>query len=270
MTPRDGALSAILKRENGIVAAALLALVLLAWAYLAWLAAQMSAPAMASMPGMPAMPGMAAPVFAPWTPAHVLFMFAMWAVMMVGMMTPSAAPMILIYGQVARQAQTLGRGFAPAGWFAAGYLLSWTAFALAATGAQYGLESLALMTPMMAVSSKALGAAVLIAAGVYQWTPIKDSCLAHCRAPLSFVQHHGGFKPGISGSVRLGALHGAYCIGCCAALMALLFVAGIMNLLWIAALMIFVLAEKVLPGGRTLSRLAGLAMIAAGVWLLAA
>jgi predicted metal-binding membrane protein len=267
--PPDGALSAILKRENLVVAFALFLLTLLAWV-LAWLAAQMNAP----MAGMASMPGMdmsaMAPVFMPWTAAHFLFMFAMWAVMMVGMMTPSAAPMILIYGQVARQARTLGRDFAPAGWFAAGYLVSWTLFALAATAAQYGLERLALLTPMMASANKFFGAAVLVVAGIYQLTPLKDSCLAQCRAPLSFVQRHGGFRPGILGSLRLGALHGVYCIGCCGALMALLFVVGVMNLLWIAGLMIFVLAEKIVPGGRYFGRLAGVAAILAGGWLLAA
>jgi predicted metal-binding membrane protein len=267
--PFDGALAAILRRENLVVAGALFVLTLLAWAYVAWLAHMMDA----SMPDMAAMPGMdmssMAPAFTAWSPAHFLFMLTMWAVMMVGMMTPSAAPMILIYGQVARQARTLRSNFAPAGWFAAGYLLSWTLFALAATAAQFGLERAALLTPMMASASKYFGGAVLILAGTYQWMPLKDSCLAQCRAPLAFVQRHGGFRPGIGGSLRLGALHGAYCIGCCGALMALLFVVGVMNLLWIAGLMIFVLAEKIVPGGRILGRLAGLAAIAAGCWILA-
>jgi predicted metal-binding membrane protein len=225
---------------------------------------------MPGMNGMVAMKmgGALTPRFSRWSPAHFLFMFAMWGVMMVGMMTPSASPMILIYGQVARQARTLGRAFAPAGWFAAGYLLTWTLFALVATAAQYGLERGALLTPMMTSANKFFGAGVLIAAGLYQWTPLKDSCLAQCRTPLSFVQRHGGFRPEILGSLRLGALHGAYCIGCCGALMALLFVLGVMNLFWIAALMILVLAEKILPAGRVLGRVAGFAAFAAGVWLL--
>ncbi|HEY2444961.1 MAG TPA: DUF2182 domain-containing protein [Rhizomicrobium sp.] len=270
MTPSEDALSAILKRENWVVAAALFVLTLLAWAYVVWLAAGMSAPAAAPMGDMPGMPGMESisPSIAPWTASHFLFLFAMWAVMMVGMMTPSAAPMILIYSQVARQAGTLGRPFAPAGWFALGYLSCWLLFALAASGAQYGLEHASLLTPMMAVASRYFGGAVLIVAGAYQWTPLKESCLAQCRAPLSFVQRHGGFQSGIAGSLRLGALHGLYCIGCCWALMAILFVAGIMSLVWIAMLMIFVLAEKVVPGGRILTRLAGLAAIGAGVWVL--
>jgi predicted metal-binding membrane protein len=268
----DGALGAILKRERVVVAAALAAITLLAWAYVLWLAARMNAPAM-DMSGMGDMAGMdmgamMQPAFVAWTPAHFLFMFAMWAVMMVGMMTPSAAPMILIYAQVAYQAATLGRSFVSAAWFAGGYLLVWTAFAFLATLAQWGLERAALLSPMMESSSHIFGGAVLIAVGVFQWLPIKHACLAQCRAPLSFVQQHGGFKPEISGALRLGALHGAYCVGCCWALMALLFVGGVMNLLWIAGLMIFVLLEKIIPGARYFSRVAGLAAIAAGVWML--
>jgi predicted metal-binding membrane protein len=272
VTPSESTLSAVLKRDNLIVGSALFLLTLLAWASVLWFAAQMKASAtdMSDMPGMAGMnmSGAMAPGFWPGGPAHFLFMFAMWSVMMIGMMTPSASPMILIYGQVARQARTLGRDFASAGWFATGYLLGWTLFALVATTVQYGLDRVALLTPMMASANRFFGAAVLIAAGLYQWTPLKDSCLTQCRAPLSFVQRHGGFRSGILGSLRLGALHGAYCIGCCWALMALLFVIGVMNLFWIAALMILVLLEKILPGGRMLGRLAGLAAVVGGVWLL--
>jgi predicted metal-binding membrane protein len=270
VTPQEGPLSAILKHENLIVGSALFLLTLLAWISVIWLAGQMQAP----MPGMSEMPGMdrgaLTPGFAPWSLIHFFFIFAMWSVMMIGMMTPSASPMIFIYGQVARQARTLGRAFAPPGWFAAGYLSSWTLFALAATAAQYGLERAALLTPMLASANKYFSGGVLIAAGLYQWMPLKDSCLTQCRAPLSFVQRHGGFQPRALGSLRLGVLHGAYCIGCCGTLMALLFVAGVMNLLWIAALMIFVLAEKVIPGGRLFGRLAGIAAFACGVWSVAA
>jgi predicted metal-binding membrane protein len=222
---------------------------------------------MGDMQGMD-MSAMMQPAFVAWTLPHFLFMFAMWAVMMVGMMTPSAAPMILIYAQVAHQAATLGKSFVSAAWFASGYLLVWTGFAFLATLAQWGLERMALLSPMMESSSHIFGGAVLIAVGVFQWLPIKQACLAQCRAPLAFVQQHGGFKPDISGALRLGVLHGAYCVGCCWALMALLFVGGVMNLLWIAGLMIFVLLEKIIPGARYFSRAAGLAAIAAGVWML--
>jgi predicted metal-binding membrane protein len=262
----DAALLSVLKRDRLVVGAALALITIAAWAYVLWLAGTMSVP---TMPTMSSMRGMdMAPQFAPWTFAHALWAFAMWAIMMVGMMTPSAAPMVLLYAQVARQAHTLGRGFAPAGWFAAGYLFAWTSFAALAVFAQYALERAALLSPMMVSASHRFGGAVLIAAGLYQLTPVKYACLAQCRSPLGFVQRHGGFRADAAGSLRLGLLHGLYCIGCCWALMALLFVGGVMNVLWIAALAILVLGEKVLPGGPVLTRIAGMAAIAAGIWMM--
>jgi predicted metal-binding membrane protein len=267
-----GALSSLLKREQMVVGAALLTIAVLAWTYMLGLAAGMNA-ASAGMAGMDmqAMPGMdmMEPQFRAWTPALFGFMFSMWTVMMVGMMLPSAAPMILIYTQVARQATTLGKTFVSAGWFTAGYLAAWIAFSLAATSAQWALEEAALLSPMMVSVSSIFGGIVLINAGIYQFTPVKDACLDRCRSPLSFVQQHGGFKGDAYGAARLGVLHGFYCIGCCWVLMALLFVGGVMNILWIAGLMIFILLEKVLPGGRYLTRLAGVAVAAAGVGMLA-
>lgn len=255
----DAALAAVLKRDRAIVFAALAAVTALAWAYVLWLAAAMDM----------SMPATMAPGFAPWAATHLLFVFAMWAVMMTGMMTPSAAPMILLYTQVARQAATLGKPFAPAAWFAGGYLAVWTLFALAATLAQFGLERAALISPMMAVTSRPLGGVILIGAGLYQWTPLKNACLAACRAPLVFVQRRGGFKADALGSFELGIRHGAYCLGCCWLLMTILFAGGVMNLLWIAGLAILVLAEKVLPRGPLLARLAGACAAVAGAWLIA-
>jgi predicted metal-binding membrane protein len=194
-------------------------------------------------------------------------MFAMWAVMMVAMMTPSVAPMVLVHARVARQALEREKPFAATGWFVAGYLLAWTGFAAAATAAQWALEFAMLLTPAMAVRNT-FGGAVLIAAGLYQWTPLKDACLKQCQSPLVFMQRHG-LPADVRGSLVLGAQHGIYCIGCCWALMLLLFVGGVMNLLWIAAVAVFVLLEKVLPAGRLLSRAAGMGLIAAGVWLVA-
>jgi predicted metal-binding membrane protein len=176
--------------------------------------------------------------------------------------------MILIYARVGRQAAREGKPFAASGWFAGGYLLAWTTFSLIATSAQWALERAALLTPMMESASNRLGAAVLILAGVYQWAPLKDACLSHCRSPLLFIQQHGGFRHEPLGALALGFRHGIYCIGCCCALMALLFVGGIMNLFWIATLAILVLLEKVMPFGRVIARAAGLAFIAGGVWLL--
>jgi predicted metal-binding membrane protein len=264
----DAALLSVLKRDRLVVGAALALVTLAAWSYVLWLAAAMSAAAPA-MPGMDmTMAGAMAPGFARWTLARAVLVFAMWAVMMIGMMMPSAAPMVLLYAQVARQAKTLGRTFAPAGWFASGYLLAWTCFAALATLAQAALEHAALLSPAMASANRWFGGAVLIAAGLYQLTPLKHACLTQCRAPLQFVQRHGGFRAGAWGSLRLGTLHGFYCIGCCWALMALLFVGGVMNLVWIAGIAIFVLGEKVLPGGAMFGRLAGMAAVAAGVWVM--
>lgn len=264
----DATLTAVLKRDRAVVLAALIALAAIAWAYVLWLAARMYAqPDMSSM-DMAQMAAMMSPGFAPWTFGHALFIFAMWSVMMVGMMTPSAAPMILIYTQVARQANTLGKPFASAAWFAGGYLAAWALFAALATAAQYGLERAALLSPMMAGTSRIFGGAILIAAGLYEWTPLKHACLSRCRAPLAFIQRHGGFQSGGPGSLRLGFVHGIDCIGCCWALMALLFVGGVMNPLWIAGLTIFVLVEKLLPGARYISGLAGALAFGAGIWLI--
>ena len=213
------------------------------------------------------MAGMMMPGLAVWSSGDALFMFTMWAVMMVAMMTPSVTPMILVHARVARQALEKGKPFAPTSWFAAGYVLAWVGFAAAATAAQWALERAALLTPAMAASSNVLGGAVLIAAGLYEWTPVKDACLAQCQSPLLFLQRHGGFRADIRGSLSLGARHGFYCIGCCWALMLLLFVGGVMNVVWIAAIAVLVLLEKVMPRGRMLARAAGAALILGGVWL---
>ncbi len=195
-------------------------------------------------------------------------MFVMWVVMMVGMMTPSVAPMVLIYARVARHASAKGKPFAATIWFAGGYLFAWTGFSFCATVVQWALERTLLLTPMMTSSSNLFGGRILIAAGLYQWTPIKDACLSKCQAPLSFIQRHGGFQREPLGSVRIGVQHGLYCIGCCWALMALLFVGGVMNILWIVAIAMFVLLEKVIPSGRTISRIAGAGLLGAGIWML--
>ena len=256
-----------------MVFAALAVVTALAWAYVLWLGASMapsSAPADMTMNGM-AMDGMAdtlAPVIRPWGAATVATMFAMWAVMMVGMMTPSAAPMILLYAAVGRKAVEGGAPFASTGWFFAGYILVWLVFSALATGAQWALTSLVLLTPMMAASSAILGGVLLVAVGLYQWTPVKAACLKACQAPLSFLMAHGGFRGDPAGAVGLGLSHGLYCLGCCFALMALLFVGGVMNVLWIAGLTILILLEKIVPTGRLVSRISGALIGAAGVWLL--
>lgn len=266
----DIALEAVLRRDRVIVLAALAAVTALAWADLVWLANDMAMDGM-DMTGfrmIPAGQGLMMPASAPWQPVEFVYVFLMWVVMMIGMMTPSVAPMILIYARVGRQAEAQGTPFAASGWFAAGYMLAWAAFSLAATSAQWGLERLALLTPMMESASNMLGGLVLIVAGVYQWTPLKHACLSYCQSPLTFIMRHGGFRPEPGAALALGFRHGSYCIGCCWALMALLFVGGVMNLLWIAALAALVLIEKAVRFGDIVARVAGLASIAAGLWLL--
>jgi predicted metal-binding membrane protein len=266
----DTALEAVLRRDRAVVIVALAVITALAWADLAWLAGDMAMGGM-DMTGyrmIPAGRGLMMPADAPWQPIEFGYVFVMWLVMMIGMMMPSAAPMILIYARVGRQAASEGKPFASSVWFAGGYLLAWTAFSLVATSAQWALERAALLTPMMESASNRLGAAVLILAGVYQWVPLKDACLSHCRSPLLFIQQHGGFRREPIGALALGFRHGIYCIGCCWALMALLFVGGVMNLFWIATLAILVLFEKVVPFGRVVARAAGLVLIAGGVWLM--
>src|SRR6202166_2575942 len=231
----DTALEAVLRRDRAVVIVALAVITALAWADLAWLAGDMAMGGM-DITGyrmIPAGRGLMMPADAPWQPMEFAYVFVMWVVMMIGMMMPSAAPMILIYARVGRQAAMQGKPFAAIVWYAAGYLLAWTSFALAATSAQWALERAALLTPMMAGASNIFGGAVLIAAGLYQWTPLKHVCLRQCQAPLQFIQRHGGFRRDAKGAIVLGARHGAYCIGCCWALMALLFVGGVMNVLWI-------------------------------------
>ena len=229
-------------------------LALLSWAYLAWLAADMSS-----------LVGGMAPRLRAWTPAEFVLVFLMWAIMMVAMMLPSAAPMILLHARVQRQAGTAATHLAT--WtFTAGYLVAWSVFSLGATALQWGLEKAALLSPMMVTTDHRLGAAVLAVAGGYQLTPLKHACLEHCRSQLHFVSQH--WRPGAGGALRMGLHHGAYCIGCCWFLMALLFVGGVMNLVWIAVIAGFVLVEKVAPHGRRVARASGVVLIVAALFLL--
>ncbi|PMS37414.1 putative metal-binding membrane protein [Trinickia symbiotica] len=265
----EGTLEAVLRRDRVVVAGALGVVAALAWAYVLWLAADMSMGGM-SMRGyrmVPAGLGWMAPAAAPWSAIEFALVFAMWAVMMVGMMAPSAAPMLLMYARVGRNKKSAGKPLAATGWFAAGYFLAWTGFSLAATVVQWALEREALIDARMASGNVVLGSIVLIAAGIYQWTPIKNACLAQCRTPFGFLMRHGGFRGNVLGCLQLGLLHGAYCVGCCWVLMALLFVVGVMNVLWIALLALLVLLEKLTPWGRWVARIAGAGCIVAGAWM---
>lgn len=247
-------------RQRAVIVAALAGVTALSWLYLLRLSRGIAD--MAAMPGMSM-----APMLEPWTARDAALMFAMWWVMMVGMMLPSALPMTLTFAAINQRRRESGSPYVPTALFVAGYLLAWAAFSLAATAAQWALERAALMTPMMRTSSPLLGALLFVAAGVYQLTPLKHACLHRCRSPISFVLHH--WRDGAGGALRMGAEHGAFCLGCCALLMTLLFVGGIMNLLWVAVIAVFVLLEKVLPAGERVGRAGGVLAIGFGAWIAA-
>ena len=258
---------ALLRRDRAIVAAGLAGIAALAWYYvLSGAGTGMSVLAMtriALSPGAFAGPGMA--MARAWTGEYWIIMVLMWWAMMIAMMVPSAAPMVLLYARTTRHAQqagTMAAGLVPTASFAGGYLIAWLGFSLLAATLQFGLEQAGLFSSMMMWSLDPwLSAGVLLAAGLYQLTPLKQVCLGQCRSPAAFLSRY--WRPGRMGAVAMGIHHGAFCVGCCWALMALLFVGGIMNLLWIAGLAIFVLIEKVVPGGQWIARAGGVACIAA-------
>jgi predicted metal-binding membrane protein len=275
------ALERLLKRERVITLSGLAALCVLAWLYIvtgaglgmsAWETTTLTLfphqQAHDMTPGMPGMDmGTTAPRWMAWGAATWVLIIAMWWFMMIAMMTPSAVPTILLYARVHRHAleqDQVQDKLAPTGAFAAGYLLVWLGFAAAAATLHWALERAGLVSAMMMGSqSRLLSGTVLITAGLYQLSPLKNTCLAHCRTPTSFLSRH--WRPHALGALRLGAMHGTYCVGCCWMLMALLFVGGVMNLTWIAALAVLVLTEKALAPGQWVGRAVGVALIGWGV-----
>ena len=212
------------------------------------------------------MPGLFVP--GAWTLAYAIFVFLMWWIMMIAMMLPSAAPTVLLYSALARQGHAPAAAPRHAAVFVAGYLAIWALFSFVATGLQWGLESTGWVSAtMMAVKSRVLAGGLLVAAGIYQFAPMKHACLKHCRSPMHFLVEHR--RPGAAGAFLMGLEHGAYCAGCCIFLMALLFVGGIMNLYWIAGMALLVALEKLAPFGQRLTGLVGVALICAGIYVFA-
>jgi len=238
-----------------VIGLAIAAVTLLAWVYLFHLSRQMSAAA-ADETMMAAM-GMA--VTAQWTRTDVFLTFVMWTVMMVGMMAPSVTPVLLLAAHAPRPER---RVLPPVLLFGAGYLLVWVGFSAIATVTQWLLHAGALLSPAMAASSPRIAGAILIGAGLYQLTPLKNMCLTHCRSPIDFLMSH--WRGGRAGPIRMGLHHGLHCLGCCWALMAVLFAVGVMNLLWVAGLTLLVLVEKMMPATVLVSRMAGAALLIAG------
>jgi predicted metal-binding membrane protein len=253
-----GIAEAVLKRDRTVVLIGLASIFALSWVYMFYLAWNMS--------NMDIAMEMAMPNMQIWGLADFFFTFIMWAVMMVAMMTPSAAPMVLMFSKFNRQHHEQQTPFMDTGIFILGYLIVWTGFSAVATVAQWGLHSLALLSPMMSSTSPIFGGLLLIGAGIFQFTPLKHACLAHCRTPLGFFMTE--WREGKQGALVMGLRHGNFCVGCCWFLMALLFVAGVMNLLWVAAIAVYVLIEKVVPKGHWVSRAIGLLVIVWGLWMI--
>ena len=248
-----------MKRDRIVVIAGLAAITLLSWAYIIHLNKEMAGMDMGSEMSMPRM--------RTWRGADLRLTFLMWTVMMAAMMTPTVSLMILTYAAMSRRRDTRRSPTLQTTAFLLGYLLVWLVFSVAATLIQWELHSAALLSPMMVSTSQLLSGLLLVAAGAYQLTPLKQACLSRCRHPLGFLMSE--WRDGATGTLVMGLRHGLYCLGCCWLLMALLFVAGVMNLLWVALLTFCVLLEKTVPAGRWISRVVGLAAAVGGVWILA-
>jgi predicted metal-binding membrane protein len=259
----------VLRRDRIVVILALALLTALAWSYLLWLSTDMDKGGM-DMSGFRMIPSgmeLMIPGDIPWGAMEFAFVFAMWTVMMVGMMAPAAVPMILMYARMGRQTAAHDTPFAATVWFSAGYFLVWIAFALLVTFVQWAFERAELLDSTMAGTSNVVGGLLFVAAGSYQWTRLKDICLTQCQTPFAFLMRHGGFRGDAPGSLMLGIRHGAYCVGCCWTLTALLLVGGVMNAFWIVLLALLIFLEKVTPFGRQIALLAGSILVVAGAWL---
>lgn len=224
----------------------------LAWAFVVWSASNMDQPLVKLM----------MPVMASWSLAEAFWVWVMWAVMMGAMMLPSASPMIQAYRRISSQKGIPRESF----WFTLAYLLVWTGFCAVATALQWALQSMGVLSHMLVLGNTWFAGGILVVAGIVQWTPFKHACLEKCRTPIGFLVTE--WRPGRRGALIMGMRHGAYCIGCCWAVMALLFVFGVMNLVAILLLATFVAAEKLLPGGEFIGNLAGVVFIGWGGWLL--
>jgi len=251
---------AAVRRDRTVVMAGLVAIIALSWAYMFYLAWDMRDMGMGMEMAMPSVQA--------WAAVDFILAFVMWAVMMVAMMTPSASPMILMYSKISRQRDKDRNPLLATGVFVVGYLIVWSVFSATAALAQWGLHSATLLSPTMVSTSPVLGGVLLIAAGAFQFSRLKYACLSHCRTPMGFFLTE--WRDGSRGALKMGLRHGKFCVGCCWLLMALLFVAGVMNLLWVALIAAIVLVEKVAPAGYRVGRAIGLVTIGWGIWMVAA
>ena len=275
MTTIDTTLEAAIRRDRLIVISALTLVVALSWVYLLAGAGmgmsglemtRMSQHEVAMGVSGSLMTDMAMMTPAVWTPGYAVLMFFMWWIMKMAMMLPSAAPTILLFATVNRRQRETGRPHVATSLFVIGYLAAWAGFSLIAVILQWRLEKAGLLSPTLVGTNLMFGATLLIAAGVYQMTPIKHACLRRCRSPLAFLGSH--WRPGARGALRMGLLHGAFCVGCCWFLMGLMFFGGVMNLYWVAGLALFILFEKTVPTGHWVDYAAGIALLVCGTGML--
>jgi predicted metal-binding membrane protein len=258
------ALESLVKRDRWIILTGVTGLSALAWGYMIHEAQAMTVSGVCHCAGMK----MSGPDLQPWSVAALLPLFLMWAEMMVAMMLPAATPMILTFAMINRKRREQERPFVSTAVFGLGYLLAWTGFSALAAGAQWALHGTALLSPTMVSRSPWLGGILMIAAGAFQWTPIKNACLARCRSPLSLLMTD--WREGRAGAFAMGLQHGLYCTGCCWFLMMLLFVAGVMNMWWVGLIAVFVLVEKVAPKTWRVGTVVGGLLVLWGVWMIAA
>jgi predicted metal-binding membrane protein len=246
LTPDASSLEAAWKRDRAVLVAGLLGIGGLAWFHLIHMAS--------------------APHVHDWGTWEILMAFSMWSVMMTAMMLPVVTPWLLVFSRALREKDPRPAPFPKAGFFLLGYLAIWMVYSGLATIGQWGLHAAALLSPGLPGTSPVLGGALLLTAGIYQLTPFRDACMAHCRSPLGFFL--SSWKEGRFGAFTMGFRHGLYCVGCCWALMALSFAFGVMNLLWMAGLTAFLLVEKVASVGPRMSKAAGWLLTVCGLWML--
>ena len=255
--PRETSLEAAFRADRLVVLCGLAGIIVLSWAYTIW---------MVRGQGLGAGPQIALPHAHHRTSFDLLMLCAMWTVMMVAMMAPAAAPTVLMFARMNRAKRVKAKPHRETASFVAGYLALWTAYSLAASLFQWAFHSAGMISANMSFSSEFVSAGVLIGAGIYQWTPLKNACLSHCRTPLSFLMTH--WRDGSAGALRMGLEHGTHCVLCCWMLMLLLLVAGVMNLLWMGAITALVLVEKLTPDEPWVTRISGALFIGWGLWIL--
>jgi predicted metal-binding membrane protein len=268
----DATLEAILRRDRLVVVVALISVIALSWAYLlagagmGMSAFEMTSMSQHEMTGGVSEEGMAMLTPAIWTPGYAVLMFFMWWVMMMAMMLPSAAPMILSFAAINRKQREAAHPHVATSIFVVGYLAAWAGFSMVAVILQWGFEQTGILSPMLVGTNVIFGSVLLIVAGAYQLTPIKNACLRHCQSPIAFLSSH--WRPNAGGALRMGLLHGSFCVGCCWFLMGLLFFGGVMNLYWIAGLALYILIEKSVPVGHWLGYASGVVLLVCGVAML--